>query len=301
MTRKASIDIGTNSTRLLIADMDQAVLIQPVSYQERITKLGNGLDQFGRLSVDSMRRVLDVVQEYIAQCQKSGAQHIAVFATSATRDAANRNEFLTLITERTGLSCVVLSGEEEARLSYIGAVSDLERYRQMLVCDIGGGSTEFVLGEKKGIIFAKSLDIGSRRMTSRFLQNDPVSLRQVEELQSFLNNQMNSQLAELPERASKCICVGGTATTLAMMAAKLNPSQAEKAHHHLLSSGRLDAIIGDLAAMTLQERKSLIGLHPDRADVILAGALIVKSILNRFACSRALISTRDLLFGILME
>ena len=301
MTRKASIDIGTNSTRLLIADISDAGIIFPIHHQERITRLGSGIDSSGQLVLPAMERVIQVLQEYRTIGEEMGASSFTVFATSATREARNRNTFLTLIRERSGFSCQILSGEEEARLSFLGCISDMETQKQVLVCDIGGGSTEFVFGKKQEMIMAKSLKIGSRRMHSTFLHSDPVSAEEVKSLRMYLHDNLHTELTHFPASISMCVCVGGTATTLATMDAGLAFSQAEKAPKYLLPKNSLESLIRNLAGKSIEERKNLIGLNPDRADVILAGAMIVQAILLRFGCSHTQISFRDLLFGVLID
>ncbi len=301
MTRKASIDIGTNSTRLLIADIEDTGTIIPVRYHERITRLGSGIDSSGHLVFPAMEGVIQVLQEYRSIGKQMGATFFKVFATSATREAGNRNEFLRLILERTGFSCQILSGEEEAQLSFLGCISDMESQQQVLVCDIGGGSTEFVLGEKQEMIMAKSLKIGSRRMHQDFLHSDPVREAEVEKLQTRLAESLHSGLELFPQKVSECVCVGGTATTLATMDASLDFSQSEKAHKYSLTKTNLDSLIQELAEKSIERRKTIVGLNPDRADVILAGAMIVRAILQRFGCEQTHISIRDLLFGALLE
>jgi len=301
MTRKASIDIGTNSTRLLIADIDTKGTIIPILHHERITRLGSGIDSSGYLVFPAMERVIQVLGEYRTIAEKMGTGSFTVFATSATREARNRNKFLTLIRERSGLSCRILTGEEEARLSFLGCISDMESQQQVLVCDIGGGSTEFVFGDKQKMIMAKSLNIGSRRMHSAFLHTDPVSEEELESLRTHLYEHLHTELAQFPQVVSLCVCVGGTATTLATMDVGLDFSQAEKAHQYLLTKTNLESLIHELAEKSVEERKSLIGLNPERADVILAGAMIVQAVLQRFGCSTTQISIRDLLFGVLLE
>ena len=268
--------------------------------EERITRLGEGLETNGKISTDAMQRVIDALREYKQMGLAAGVEEFRVFATSATRDAMNRNEFLALIS-RLGFRCRVLSGDEEAFLSYIGVMSDEQEYGPFLVCDIGGGSTEFILGNKTSLLQKKSIDIGSRRLHARFLHSDPVKEEEVSAMRVFLRRILQQELAAMSGQMAKSIAVGGTATTLAMMDSSIDVRDADKAHKHVLVRERLSSIIADLASKTIAERKSIRGLHPGRADVILAGALIVESIMQYFDLPFIAISIRDLLFGALLK
>jgi len=300
MIRKASIDIGTNSTRLLITDIDSSGNFIPILTKERITRLGDGLDDTSRLSFKAMQRVLIVLKEYLNFCKKNDVSDIVVFATSATRDAVNRDEFIGKIERETGIGCRILSGEEEALFSFRGVISDFRFDADFLVCDIGGGSTEFIFGRGKMLIDRKSLNIGSRRMMREFLHSDPVKMKELSDLKAFIMGELKKNL---PDSApvSGCVCVGGTATTLAMMDKKIDIAEAEKVHHGELSRSHLLQIISELQKKTIRERQKIVGLHPERADVILAGAVIVHCIMEFYNLSKISTSLRDLLFGILME
>lgn len=299
MVLKASIDIGTNSTRLLIAEIDFNKNIIPITHIDNITQLGKGLNREGNLSPEAMHRVIGVLAEYRAQIDKAGADETIVFATSATRDARNKSHFLKLISEKTGFQCRIISGIEEARLSCIGVMSDIKPTGKSVVCDIGGGSTEFTFAEHGKILFSSSLQIGSRRLTTKFFKHDPVTRQELEDMQLYINK----KLSGLPNTFSprQCLCVGGTATTLAMMAHNIPLEYAEKSHLKTLTLKNNENIIDKLFVKTIQERKKIIGLHPDRADVILTGAVIVKSIYDHFNLKESIISLRDLLFGVLLS
>ncbi len=298
MAVKASIDIGTNSTRLLIAQIDNKNNIIPLTLIDRITQLGKGLDREGNLSSDAMQRVINVLMEYRTLIDKSGAVESIVFATSATRDAKNKAQFLKLITEETGFHCRIISGTEEARLSFIGVMSDIKIPGKSVVCDIGGGSTEFTFADQGEILFPQSLQIGSRRLTTKFFLHDPVTKQELENIQLFLENELTEHLNTFsPEQ---CICVGGTATTLAMIDHKIPLEFPVKSHLQTLKLKNIENIIHTVFVKSIQERKEIIGLHPDRTDVILTGALIVKSIFKHFNLTESIISLRDLLFGALL-
>ena len=300
MIRKAAIDIGTNSTRLLIADLDHAGKLCPVAWQERITRLGQGVDATGVLAPQAMQRVLCALDEYIKICTEYQTCEIIVFATSATRDSGNRAEFLNTIFSKTGIRCRLLSGDEEASLSFKGVMSDLETTGRFLVCDIGGGSTEFIFAADGNILFKKSIDVGSQRMTQRFLKKDPVTAQQISRLRFFLSDIFNREFADAPKNQS-CVCVGGTATTLAMMKEKIDISEPEKAHRVHIEKSEIVKLNDDLMQKNNRERQSLTGLHPDRAPIILAGGIIIEIIMDFFELEQITVSIRDLLFGILLE
>ena len=299
MVRKAAIDIGTNSTRLLITDVDERGHFFPIVTQERLTHLGAGLDAAGRLAPEAMERVLAAVREYKSLCQKHHVVEIRLFATSATRDAVNRAEFLHRIRETTGLSCRLLTGEEEATLSFLGATSDIDVADRVMVWDLGGGSTEIVLGRQGRILERTSLDVGSRRMTTRFLHGGSID-HGIEALRRAVRSTLESQLKDF-SRGVFCIGVGGTITTLAMMDRKIDLHDADKVHGVRLTKAAVKALVQRLAQADEERRRRMIGLHPQRAPVMLAGSLIVETLMSYFAVEEIQISLRDALYGILLE
>lgn len=300
LIRKASIDIGTNSTRLLITDIDSSGNFFPLLTKERVTRLGEGLDHSLHLSRQAMLRVLIVLKEYLDLCKKYFTKDIAIFATSATRDAVNRDEFIEKIYQTTGYHCRLLPGAEEAYLSFLGVISDYQIEENFLVCDVGGGSTEFVFGRNKNMMTRTSLNIGSRRMTREFFHSDPVKAGEISAMKTFISNVLKNEPSNSPP-LSVCVCVGGTAATLAMMDKKIDLLHPERAHQSELSFSALTQIIMELEKKTIKERQSIKGLNPERASVILAGALIIECIMEFYSLTKISVSLRDLLFGILME
>jgi len=299
MSLKASIDIGTNATRLLVAEV-AGQEIRPVLMQERITRLGMGMERSGSLAEEAMQRVIHVLKDYSSICQVHGVAEYRTLATSAVREAENGRRFIARIKSETGLEPRILSGEEEALLSYFGATSDHQARRPVMVCDIGGGSTEFVLSNENGIALNKSLPLGSRRATARFVLSDPVAREQISRMEQEIHWQLNSSLQPIA-RVAECVCVGGTATTLAMMAEHVDISSPDAVHLHTLEKKDLLAIIDLLSALTVAERKKITGLHPDRADVVLTGAVIVRCIMDHLQIDKTTVSVRDLLFGIFLN
>ena len=297
MMQRAAVDIGTNSTRLLIATVSAAGVIEAVRAEERITRLGEKSTAECGLQLAAMERVLAALAEYQEICTTYGIDQPIVFATSATREARNGRELVDRIAARTGWKCRVISGEQEALLSFRGVVSDHTFQGKGLVCDIGGGSTEFIFTEGNSISHRASLLLGSRRLTELYPANAPATTETLQRMQMHALRLYES----LPNfSAQSAVSVGGTATTLALMAQKLSLARAEQAHGFQLQRNDLHEWIDLLAALPIPARKKIIGLHPDRADVILAGAIILASILDYYHLSAVRISLRDLLYGVLL-
>ncbi len=299
MTRHASIDIGTNSTRLLVADVvDQK--IETLFYAERLTKLGSGLQPDGHVSEDAQTRVLDVLTEFQEKLRDFQVHQVQVFATSATRDAQNRTLFLEKIKQRTGWECRVLSGEEEAKLSFLGVISDLQVSGDYVVCDVGGGSSECIFARNSEMQRVASLNIGSNRMTRQFLLSDPPTREQIKATREFIRESL-SDFELGSAKIEQIVAVGGTASTLALMDARSSIKTPYQAHFYKLQYDGLENWINELSRKTVKERQSIIGLNPQRADVILGGALIFAEILTYMQQTSMIVSLRDLLFGIFLE
>lgn len=299
MGMKASIDIGTNSTRLLIADVKENANINMIEHHERLTKLGHGLSEDQILDDAAIDRVVAALVEFNGVINGYDIDDVRVIATSATRDANNRSDFLDRIRQKTGLSVRVLSGDEEAKLSCLGVLSDLHT-QNLIVCDVGGGSTEFISVKHREIQGYKSIDIGSRRLTRQFLQADPPRIDEIRAFREFVRHAMREQLHGL-DLKREVIAVGGTSAALALMDAEISIRESYHAHHYHLSSFGLEKIIFNLMEKTVEERQDIVGLHPKRADVILGGALIFAEILKFMECGKMIVSLRDLMFGVFLE
>jgi len=299
--KKAAIDIGTNSTRLLVAEISDRNELQPLIYEQRTTRLGEGLYESGELSQFSIDRVLDVLAEYKQIINKASARMSNVVATSAVREADNQDDFLQTIKRKMGMTCTVLSGEQEAHLTLRGVKGAFRNNSHIFVSDIGGGSTEFVAEEDDGKTYELSVLIGSRRMTELFLRHDPVEEVEMERLRRYVVHTLIDELSKIPELPWFCVASGGTATSLALMDLNLDISQASRAHGHLLSNAHLDAIIDDLTLKSVKERRAITGLESERADVILAGAVILRAIQAYWTVDSTTISTWDLLHGLLLS
>ncbi|BBE22041.1 hydrolase [Arthrobacter sp. MN05-02] len=304
--RTAAIDCGTNSIRLLIADVADGVLTD-VERLMRVVRLGEGVDATGRLSEAALARTFAATEEYAELIIRHGNPPVRFVATSASRDAENRQDFVDGIRARLGVEPEVVSGDEEARLSFAGAVSVLEAARDetVLVIDLGGGSTEFVAGTTGGLIAARSTDMGCVRYTERFLRDDPPTPEQAAAMEAEVGRMMDEAAAQVPlDRITKIVGVAGSVTTVTAHALGLPSYQPERIHGAELPIPVVSAAAADLLHMTRQERAALPYMHPGRVDVIGAGALIWRSIVERVAdvtdgrVATAVTSEHDILDGI---
>jgi exopolyphosphatase/guanosine-5'-triphosphate,3'-diphosphate pyrophosphatase len=291
--RVGAVDMGTNSTRLLVADVDDGELAE-VERLLRITRLGDRVDADGRLSEASMKRVHAVLEGYAETARGLGAERVLATATSAVRDAANGREFLAEVARRHGFETRLLTGREEAGLTYRGVTSRLSAEAGTLVCDIGGGSTELILGGPDGVVDATSLDMGCVRMSERCLHSDPPTGGEVEALREAAAALLPR---ELTSRASTLVGVAGTVTTLATIDLGLEREIPEEIDGHALLSDAVETLLGRLAALPLDERREVRGLMPERAPTIVAGAAIAAEVLKATGADRMVVSERDILHG----
>ena len=299
MTVAASIDIGTNSTRLLIVRKEGAQL-NALHMEERITSLGEGLGKKGYLKPEALDRVTEVLSEYMGYIREYEAESIFIVATSAAREASNRELLLERVKSTTGYNCRIISGEDEARLTFLGVMSDLNTFSKMLICDIGGGSTELTLVDHGKQLNQISLSVGSRRLKESFLHHNPVQDEEMTVLNSHTEAILSQYLWFYGDSSIQCIMVGGTATTLAMIDSGVELFEEKKVHGYVLSHSSIVQIVKKLSSMSIEEREHVAGLHPKRADIIVAGAMITEVILRLFGFPSCQISVRDLLFGLLV-
>jgi exopolyphosphatase/guanosine-5'-triphosphate,3'-diphosphate pyrophosphatase len=293
---RAAIDIGTNSVKLLVASVSSAG-IEVVEERVVVTRLGEDLHASGRIGEEAAARTLGVLAEFVAAARERGAQGIAVVGTMGLRMAGNADEFLAR-SRALGVSIEILSGEEEARLSYRGARSILGRAEgEMCVFDIGGGSVEFASGRGDRIEKTASLPIGVRFLTDRFLRSDPVAARELEELLLHVK----TALAVLPLRAEKPVGVGGTAATIAAIMRGAEPFDPARTRGTEVALVELERQIDLLRPLPVGERKKIKGLPPERADVILAGAAVARAVLAELGARSFVVSDRGLRHGLLEE
>jgi exopolyphosphatase/guanosine-5'-triphosphate,3'-diphosphate pyrophosphatase len=307
--RLASFDLGTNTFLLLVADVEDG-RVEPVYEKETIVRLGKGVDAAGNLNAEAMQRGLACLQEYVALAKQHGAEKIFAVGTSALRDAANRREFLNAAFDKTGLRLEIISGAKEAQLAFAGALSNkTDLPGPIAVLDIGGGSTEIVIGESKPLLVvnelslnARSADIGSVRLTERFAKSDPV---QPEEVQRMREQAETIIRATWPPEGlapvKTVIGTAGTITTLAAMALAMHEYDPRRIDGFVLSRQKLGEIVAELTRRTIAERQQMPGLSAARADVILAGALILETFLDLYRFAEILVSDRGLRYGVLVE
>ncbi len=307
--RFASFDLGTNTFLLLIADVSDG-RVEPVFEKETVVRLGKGVDAAGNLNAEAMQRGLACLQEYVALANQHGAGQIFALGTSALRDAANRREFVNAAFEKTGVRIEIISGEKEARLTFAGALSNQSNLPGPLaVLDIGGGSTEIVIGKPQRLLteevqslYARSADIGSVRLTERFVKSDPVRPEEVSRIRQQAEAVMRATWPiESLANVKKLIGTAGTVTTLAAIALALQDYDPRRVDGFLLTRQKLAEIITELARRTLAERRQMPGLSAARADVILAGALILETFLEVYHFAELMVSDRGLRYGVLVE
>lgn len=300
MTRVAAFDCGTNSLRLLIADLDPATGEAVEHVREmRIVRLGQGVDQTGRISAESMERAFVALDEYAMLVAEYAPDVIRFCATSAARDAENAADFTEAVRSRIGVDVEVIAGDVEARASYDGATRVLrDAEPPILVLDIGGGSTELVLGTADGTVTAaQSLDIGSVRLTERHLHDDPPTRAQVDAVRADIDAALDECHVD-PSLARTVVAVAGTATTVAAGVLDLPAYDRSRVHLAVLGRDAIAATTEALVGMTVAQRRALGYMHPGRADVIAAGALILERILNRTGVATVTVSESDILDGI---
>lgn len=306
MSAVAAIDCGTNSIRLLIAEPDGDGL-RDLERQMRIVRLGQGVDARGEFAPEALARTFAAVDEYAALIQQHNVQRVRFVATSATRDAGNRQLFIDGIQARLGVLPDVVPGTEEAALSFAGAASVLADLAEdpVLVVDLGGGSTEFVVGNRHGVSAAKSVDMGCVRFTERYLRSDPPTAAEVSAARDEAERIIASVAVEVPlASVSRVIGVAGTVTTVTAHALELPRYLPAAIHGAVVSLDRLEAAADSLLGMDRQSRAELPYMHPGRVDVIGAGSLLWRTILlelNRLSGGRitqATTSEHDILDGI---
>ncbi len=298
--RVAAIDCGTNSVRLLVTDLDPSTGTATELVREmRIVRLGQGVDRTGHIAEEAMARCFAALDEYAATIARLGPSRIRFCATSAARDADNAAEFADGVRARVGVEPEVIAGAEEARLSFTGAIRALpDAEGPVLVVDIGGGSTELILGEADGAVReSHSLDIGSVRLTERHLSGDPPAPEQVAALCRDVDAALDGCRVD-PAVARTVVGVAGTVTTVAAGTLGLPSYQRDRIHLARLDTTAVHDQVAALVAMTVAERRALGYMHPGRADVIGAGALILDRILRRATVAELVVSESDILDGI---
>jgi exopolyphosphatase / guanosine-5'-triphosphate,3'-diphosphate pyrophosphatase len=298
--RVAAIDVGTNSTRLLVAE-ENPDLFRTIERRMVITRLGQGVDQTRRLAPDALQRTLKVIAEYAASCGELGVGRLRVTGTSAVRDATNRSEFFDGVSRLTGQPPELLSGEEEARATFLGVRSDLFDTDPVLVVDIGGGSTELIYGTKEPESLL-SLDLGCVRMFEKHLSSDPPAPEELEALRAEVRDQLVRARSTLATPAAvPVVGVAGTVTQLATLKAGLPLEDPEIVHHMTLSHGDVRRLARRLGTLPWEKRSRIKGLASGRVDVIVAGAEILQAVMETFDAPEVLVSEKDILDGLVIQ
>jgi len=294
--RVAVVDIGSNSTRLLVADVDGSVA--EVERQSRVTRLGRGVDLTGQLSAEAIEAACKAIADYLEICRHEGVERIESIATSAVRDASNGEAFVAELRERFALSARVLDGEEEARLTYTGATAEHPPGEPTLVVDIGGGSTELIVGSGREISFHASLQAGVVRHTERHIATDPPATGELEALAADVRSLIEKAAPDRPGASVEAgIAVAGTPTSLASIELGLEPYDPKQVHGHTLTLESTQRLLSRLASSPLSKRAEIPGLHPDRAPNIVAGVVILVETMRAFALEAVEVSEHDILYG----
>lgn len=302
MTRVAAIDCGTNSIRLLVADIDpSAGSLVEVDRRMEVVRLGEGVDRTGRLAPTALARTFAACDTYAEVVRDTGAERVRFVATSASRDVENRDEFVAGVRERFGVGPEVVTGEDEAVLSFVGATRELvfsDLPRPFLVLDIGGGSTELVLGGTT-VEAARSVDIGCVRMTERHLHDDPPTTTQVAAARADIDAAITLAGETVPlDRAATLVGLAGSVTTVAAMVFDLPAYDPSRIHHARVPAADVHRVTAALLAMTRTQRAALPFMHPGRVDVIGAGALVLSAVMERVGADSVVVSEHDILDGI---
>jgi exopolyphosphatase / guanosine-5'-triphosphate,3'-diphosphate pyrophosphatase len=295
--RVAVIDIGTNSTRLLIADVEGEG-VEEVERRTTVTNMGRGVDHSGSICSEAVEDVCTVIADYKARYEEMGAERVIAIATSAVRDAVNGGAFIAELRERFGLDARLLTEEEEAHLTYLGATAHRPTRDPTLVFDIGGGSTELIVGTGREVGFHTSLQAGTIRQSERHLTSDPPDPHELEDLAADIRNQIDRATAAHPgARPTHAIAVAGTPTSLAAIDQGLEPYDPGRVHGYRLGMRPIQRMLSRLSSLPLAERLRVPGLHPGRAPTIVAGTVILVQVMRAFGMQEIEVSELDILHG----
>ncbi|MGY1601027.1 Ppx/GppA phosphatase family protein [Geodermatophilus sp. SYSU D00815] len=312
MTRAAAIDCGTNSIRLLVADVPEHGPHVDLLRRMEVVRLGQGVDATGRLAPEAIERTRRVLEEYAATARDLGATAVRMVATSATRDAANREDFEQVVKATLGQLPDVVTGREEAELSFLGATASLDAAARahgtpapqppFLVVDIGGGSTEFVLGDASGVRAARSVDVGCVRLTERHLAGDPPTADEIQRAEADIRAALALVAADVPvAETATLVGLAGSVTTVAALALGLPRYDAEAIHGSRIPVSAVRSVTAGLLTASRTRRAALAVMHPGRVDVIGAGALVLRVLMDAFALDEVVVSEHDILDGIALR
>jgi len=297
----AVVDIGTNSTRLLIGTVGPDGTVVELLRRSQVTRLGEGVDATGRLSPAAVARTERVLEEYSSLIAAHRCAAARALLTSAVRDAADGEAFVRRVESRFGLDARLISGEEEALLTFRGAAANRDLTAPLAVIDVGGGSTEVVIGNREGVLFHRSFQVGVVRMSERHLHHDPPTAEELAALQADVRKTLAQGLGDAPKAGlAGAVAVAGTATSVAAILQRLDPYDPRKVEGYKVPLAELKRIGEELAKLPLQRRRTVVGLHPDRAPTIVAGITILAEALGLLSLSGFEASERDIMHGTLL-
>lgn len=298
-----AIDIGTNSMRLLIADYNDNKIENRKKYINT-TRIGQGVDQDGYITNEALERNLKALKEFSDKCNEEKCEKVYCMGTSALRDSKNGQDFINEAKKLTNIDVKIICGEEESNLGFMGVLEGTEgdKKKDILVIDIGGGSTEFVVGNEEGIKFCKSENVGALRMTEKFITTDPISDEEFSSMTNFIEDTISSTINKIETmNISKLIGIGGAITSLSAMNQQLEVYSMEKVHNSVVTKKDLEKILQNLKIMTLNDKKALKGLQPKRADIITAGVKILHIVMEKLEIEKIMISEYDNLEGLMCQ
>ncbi len=291
---KAVIDIGTNSCRLFIASVEDGKITNKILKLMEITRLGQDVDKTKNLRQDAMDRTIETLKTYRKKIDKYGAEKVKVTATSATRDAENRDEFISRVKKETDLDIHCITGEEEGRLSFSGAVSEF--HERIMVFDIGGGSTEFILGDKNNIEYIESFNVGAVRLGEKFFKDkDNILDGEVWVKQNL------KKLSKYKDQSFTLVGVAGTVTTHVSVLLEMEEYDTDRVHMYRLTKKEILKNLDKFLSRSLEERKKIAGLHPKRAEVIIPGTYLLLWIMEILGKDEIIVSESDILEGMMMD
>lgn len=298
-----TIDIGTNSMRLLIADFEGDKIENRKKYINT-TRIGQGVDQEGYITKDALERNLKALKGFSDKCREEKCEKVYCMGTSALRDSKNGQDFVNEAKKLTDIDVKIICGEEESNLGFMGVLKGIEgdKKEDILVIDIGGGSTEFIVGNEKGIKLCKSENVGALRMTEKFITTDPISNEEFNDMTIFIQDTISSTIDKLKTmNISKIVGIGGAITSLSAMNQQLEVYSMEKVHNSVVTKKDLEKILQNLKIMTLNDKKTLKGLQPKRADIITAGVKILHIVMKKLEFEKIMISEYDNLEGLMCQ
>lgn len=298
-----TIDIGTNSMRLLIADYENNKIKNRKKYINT-TRIGQGVDKEGYITEEALERNLKALKDFSDKCVQEKCEKVYCMGTSALRDSKNGQYFVDRAKELTNIDVKIICGQEESNLGFMGVLEGTEGNKKddILVMDIGGGSTEFIVGNEDGIKFSKSENVGALRMTEKFITTDPISDEEFNNMTKFIEDTISSTLEKLKSmHISKLVGIGGAITSLSAINQQLEVYSMEKVHNSVVTKKELEKILQNLKNMTLNDKKTIKGLQPKRADIITAGVKILHIVMENLEFEEIMISEYDNLEGLICQ